>query len=210
MLPGPMSGRSMLPPWLSGRERVDRVDLRRAAQRADVRPVGQRDPVAPVAPSSRRQSILRTISGSGWLSVAVSRCRSARRTRESWRRCRAGCSPRGTIDSMCTASASPFSAPSIMIGPFCGFSERHAQLLARQVGLGLDARRSKASRVSTTTRSPGCDAQHRLRVGPDREMELGLPLLGERVRLARLADGAAAPVHDRLRDPVVVAHGAVS
>ena len=62
--------------------------------------------------------------------------------------------PLGTIDSMYTAITSPFSAPSIMIGPFCGFRNGTVSF-SLMLSCSVLIAPSKASRVSTTTRSPG-------------------------------------------------------
>ena len=65
-----------------------------------------------------------------------------------------GLSPRGTIDSICTATVSPGSAPSIMIGPFCGLTNG---IVSTRDGMSCSVLilPLNASRVSTTMRSPG-------------------------------------------------------
>ncbi len=111
-----------------------------------------------------------------------------------------GSSPRGAIFSMYTATTSPFSAPSIMIGPFCGFRNGTCSTCD---GLSVSSLilPSNASRVSTTTRSPGFDVQHRLRIRADRVVIRLLHLLGEMVlhRFPIRADTALH--HDRFFKP---------
>ena len=76
-----------------------------------------------------------------------------------------GFGPRGDIDSMWTASTSPLSAPSTTMGPFCGFTKG---MLSTREGRSCSLRTlpSKASRVSTTTRSPGLTDNTGLEYGP--------------------------------------------
>ena len=64
-----------------------------------------------------------------------------------------GFGPRGAIDSMWTAMTSPFSAPSTTIGPFCGLTKGIVSTRDGRSRSVLIAP-SKASRVSTTIRSP--------------------------------------------------------
>jgi hypothetical protein len=55
---------------------------------------------------------------------------------------------------MWAASVSPFSAPSTMIGPFCGFTNGIVNVaLGRSASVWITP--PNASRVSTVTRSPG-------------------------------------------------------
>ena len=65
-----------------------------------------------------------------------------------------GLLPLGTILSMYTAIASPFSAPSIMIGPFCGFKNGISNF-SDGLSVSFWILPSNASLVSTTTVSPG-------------------------------------------------------
>jgi hypothetical protein len=190
-----------------GRKRADRIDLRRAAQGADMRLVGQLDLVAPMDRLLVDQDLAhdlgqrlvqrRRVIGAGERAelgnerAGPARLLAARQhllDMDGQRIAR-----RGALDD---------DRPVLRVG------ERQADLLAGLVGLGLDAAAEGVARVDDDTVA-GIDGQHGLRIGPDREMELGLLFLGERMRLARLAGGDPAPVHDRLRDPAVVAHGAV-
>ena len=69
--------------------------------------------------------------------------------------------------------------------PVLRVGERQAGLLAGLVRLGLDAAAEGIARIDQDTVT-WIDGQHGLRIGPDREIELGLLFLGERVRLACL------------------------
>ena len=94
------------------RQRVDGVDLGRAAQRADVRLVGQRDTVAPVDVIlvdlnlahllGQRLVEGRGVVGAGEPTELLDHAAGA-----------AGWGPRGAMLSMWTASTSPFSAPAM-------------------------------------------------------------------------------------------------
>src|SRR5262245_8184268 len=76
-----------------------------------------------------------------------------------------GLSPRGSIDSMCTASASPFSAPATAIGPFCGLTNGIVRVaLGRSDSVWITP--PNASRVSTVTRSPGWISRTGVEYGP--------------------------------------------
>ncbi len=76
-----------------------------------------------------------------------------------------GLSPRGAIDSMCTARASPFSAPATMIGPFCGLTNGIVSVaLGRSDSVWITP--PNASRVSTVTRSPGWISRTGAEYGP--------------------------------------------
>ena len=140
-----------------GRQRVDRVDLGRAAQRADVRLVGQRDPLAPVHPLARRASILRDDLRQRRIERRrVVGAASARRTRGSCSRCTRGLGPRGghrfDVDGKGVAflGALDHDRPILRV-------ERRASGASRlgRVRAAVLIAPSNASRVSTTTRSPG-------------------------------------------------------
>ena len=158
MLPGPMSGRSMLPPWLSG------VSELIESSSGDVLNVPMCGRYGSVTRSlqytcSASTSTLRTRSGSGGFNVAVSAVPVERAELRDHGARPAGLSPRGAIDSMCTARASPFSAPVDHDRPVLRVHERHRQRRARQVGLGAGSprRRRRASRRPRGRRagSPG-------------------------------------------------------
>ena len=65
-----------------------------------------------------------------------------------------GWGPRGAMLSMWTASTSPFLAPAMKIGPHCGLRKGTSNS-SEGTSLSLVILPSKASRVSTITRSPG-------------------------------------------------------
>ena len=103
-----------------------------------------------------------------------------------------GLSPRGAIDSMCTARASPFSAPATMIGPFCGLTNGIVSVALGQVGLGVDHAAEGVARLDRHAIAR-LDLQDRRRVRAHREVERALALLGQLV-------GRRPP--DRRRRPV--------
>ena len=109
--------------------------------------------------------ILRVSSGSGSLSVAVSDVPVSAPKCGIMQQVPQGFSPRGSMDSMWTANASPGSAPSIMMGPFCGLTNGIRNF---SVGLSCSVRiaPSNASRVSMRIRSPGLTVRTGLEYGP--------------------------------------------
>ena len=108
---------------------------------------------------------MRTRSGSGWFSVAVSDVPVRAPNSGIIAHVPRGLSPRGSIDSMCTARASPFSAPATMIGPFCGFTNGIVNVaLGRSDSVWITP--PNASRVSTVTRSPGSISRTGVEYGP--------------------------------------------
>ncbi|MGF6347226.1 hypothetical protein QF040_001939 [Variovorax sp. W2I14] len=97
---------------------------------------------------------MRTVSGSDWFSSAVKAVPLSAPKSGIMQQVPRGLGPRGAIDSMYTAIVSPGSAPSIMIGPFCGFTKGMVSTFEGR-SCSVLTLPSKASRVSTTMRSPG-------------------------------------------------------
>ena len=108
---------------------------------------------------------MRTRSGSGGFNVAVRAVPVRAPNSGIMAHVPRGFSPRGAIDSMRTASASPFPAPVTMIGPFCGFTNGIVSVaLGRSDSVWITP--PKASRVSTVTRSPGWISRTGVEYGP--------------------------------------------
>jgi len=114
---------------------------------------------------SSSTSILRTISGRFSASSAVKLVPLSAPNCGIMAQVPRGLGPRGSIFSMCTAMTSPFCAPSTRMGPFCGFTKG---MVSTREGrsCSLFTLPSKASRVSTTTRSPGLTVSTGSEYGP--------------------------------------------
>ena len=108
---------------------------------------------------------MRTISGSGSFSVAVSEVFERPPKNGISAQVPRGFGPRGFIDSMWTAIASPGSAPSMMIGPFCGFTKGIFSTFEGR-SCSVFTAPPNASRVSTTMRSPGFTCSTGCEYGP--------------------------------------------